>query len=229
MLLEWLPLLDGQSSGGTLNWAAANGKPLPLIKNPYNHLTYKFRRPNMSILITKRLASILMPSLAVVFVAAGCGKKAVTTTETPEPQAVATEPIAQPQERAEPEPAKKDLEPLFLGNVHFAFDKFDLTSNARDILANHAQALKNRSEAQVMIEGHCDERGTIEYNLALGEKRAKAVKDYLVALGISPSRLTTISYGKERPVDPGHNEFAWAKNRRAEFSVRMPSGFSEAN
>jgi peptidoglycan-associated lipoprotein len=77
-----------------------------------------------------------------------------------------------------------------------ATSTFNFLQKLRDILANHAQALKNRPEAQVMIEGHCDERGTIEYNLALGDKRANAVKDYLVALGVSPLRLTTISYGK---------------------------------
>jgi peptidoglycan-associated lipoprotein len=70
-----------------------------------------------------------------------------------------------------------------------------------------------------MLEGHCDERGTVEYNLSLGEKRAKAVKDYLVGLGISADRLSIISYGKERPADPGHNEEAWAKNRRVEFRI----------
>ena len=185
----------------------------------------------MSTLVIKRLASVLPPSLALAFVfTIGCGKKAVKTTERPvSSPAMVSEPMAQPVKKAEPEPTKKELAPLFLENIYFAFDKFDLTRTARDILTNHAQALKNRIEVQVMIEGHCDERGTIEYNLALGEKRAKAVKDYLVALGVSPSRVTTISYGKERPVDPALNETAWAKNRRAEFALRMPSGFSEAN
>jgi peptidoglycan-associated lipoprotein len=173
----------------------------------------------------------LLTGLALAFVVAvGCGgKKTLKTTEPSLPQMTVTDPVAQSEEKAKTEPAKKELAPLFLENVYFAFDKFDLTGAARDILANHAQALKNRPEVEVMIEGHCDERGTIEYNLALGEKRAKAVKDYLVAFGISPSRLTTISYGKERLVDFGHNEMAWSKNRRAEFSIRMQSSFSEAN
>jgi peptidoglycan-associated lipoprotein len=90
-----------------------------------------------------------------------------------------------------------------------------------------ARALKQRPEVPVVIEGHCDERGTIEYNLALGEKRAKAVKDYLVSLGIDRSRLTTISYGKERPLDSRSNEFAWAQNRRAEFVIKIQPTFSD--
>jgi peptidoglycan-associated lipoprotein len=71
----------------------------------------------------------------------------------------------------------------------------------------------------VQIQGHCDERGTVEYNLALGEKRASAAKDYLVGMGINPDRLSTISYGEERPANPGHNEAAWAQNRRDEFKI----------
>jgi peptidoglycan-associated lipoprotein len=80
--------------------------------------------------------------------------------------------------------------------------------------------MKAYPEAAVVIEGHCDERGTVEYNLALGDKRAKAAKDYLVSLGVEAGQIFTISYGKERPVDSGHNEDAWAKNRRAEFVRR---------
>jgi peptidoglycan-associated lipoprotein len=79
--------------------------------------------------------------------------------------------------------------------------------------------LKRVSAANITIEGHCDERGTKAYNLALGEKRANAAKDFLVALGVSASRISTVSYGKERPFDPGHDESAWAKNRRAHFAT----------
>lgn len=108
---------------------------------------------------------------------------------------------------------------LVLGNVNFDYDKFDLTSTARSILAEHASALRNRPEVNIRIAGHCDERGTIEYNLALGEKRANSVRDYLVSLGVERSRLSTISYGKERPLDARSNEQAWAQNRRAEFVI----------
>ncbi len=87
------------------------------------------------------------------------------------------------------------------------------------MLANHASALRNRSGVSIQIEGHCDERGTVEYNLALGDKRAKAVANYLASLGVERARLSTISYGKERPADGRQNESAWSRNRRAEFRI----------
>ena len=83
------------------------------------------------------------------------------------------------------------------------------------ILKENAELLKKYPKVKIQIEGHCDERGTNEYNLALGERRANSTKNYLVSLGISPDRISTISYGEEKPLDPGHNEEAWAKNRRA--------------
>jgi peptidoglycan-associated lipoprotein len=104
--------------------------------------------------------------------------------------------------------------------VHFDFDKYDLRDDARRILARNAARLKEYSQLKIRIEGHCDERGTVEYNLALGEKRARAVRDFLIAQGIPASRFSIISFGKERPAEPGHNESAWAMNRRAEFLFR---------
>jgi len=106
-----------------------------------------------------------------------------------------------------------------LKDVNFAFDSAELDDLAKEILVNNAKWLKDHPEFKVQIEGHCDERGTEEYNLALGERRAKAVRDYLVSLGISPSRMSIISYGESMPLDPGHNESAWAKNRRAHFAI----------
>jgi len=99
--------------------------------------------------------------------------------------------------------------------VFFDFDKYDLKPEARAQLEQQAAWLKSYPQYRITIEGHCDERGTREYNLALGERRANAVKNYLVALGIDPNRITTISYGKERPEVLGSNEAAWAQNRRA--------------
>ena len=101
--------------------------------------------------------------------------------------------------------------------VYFKFDDSSLTAEARDVLRKKVQWLRNHPDACVIIEGHCDERGTDEYNLALGSRRAESVKDFLVKAGIDGSDLTTISYGEERPAVRGHNEEAWAKNRRAEF------------
>ena len=111
-------------------------------------------------------------------------------------------------------------EPLVLTKIFFDFDADVLTEGSRDILAANARALKNHSTKTVEIQGHCDERGTIEYNLALGGKRAQAVMNYLTSLGVNRSQLKIISYGKEKPVNFGHNEAAWTMNRRAEFVVR---------
>jgi len=103
--------------------------------------------------------------------------------------------------------------------IYFDFDKSDLRQEAKETLKAKADWLRAHPSYSVIIEGHCDERGTNEYNLALGDRRASSAKKYLVALGISAERLTTISYGEERPADPRHNENAWAKNRRDEFKL----------
>jgi peptidoglycan-associated lipoprotein len=101
--------------------------------------------------------------------------------------------------------------------VYFDFDSSALSPVAQSVLSAKADYLRDNPGSQVIIEGYCDERGTPEYNLALGDRRAESAKNFLVNLGIDPARLTTISYGEENPVDPGHNEEAWAKNRRANF------------
>ena len=104
--------------------------------------------------------------------------------------------------------------------VFFGFDKYDLSGEARRTLELQSAWLKKYPQYKVVVEGHADERGTREYNLALGERRANSVKDYLVALGIDPSRVETISYGKERPVALGHDEESWSKNRRSVSVIR---------
>lgn len=103
--------------------------------------------------------------------------------------------------------------------IYFDFDKSDLKPEAQAILKKKADWLRELPAYSLRIEGNCDERGTSEYNLALGERRANAAKKFLVALGIAEARIATISYGEERPVDPGHNEEAWSKNRRDEFKL----------
>ena len=105
-------------------------------------------------------------------------------------------------------------------DVFFEFDQFVLSDSAKAVLNKKAKWLKDRPNAKALIEGHCDERGSTEYNLALGQKRAEAAMQYILALGINPSRVSTISFGKEKPADPGHNEAAWAKNRRAHFVLK---------
>jgi peptidoglycan-associated lipoprotein len=104
-------------------------------------------------------------------------------------------------------------------DIHFEFDSSNLLPEAQEILRWKAAWLQNNQNIQVTIEGHCDERGTNEYNLALGDRRANSAKSYLMDLGIYGSRVSTISYGEERPADHGSNEAAWAKNRRAHFTI----------
>jgi len=107
-----------------------------------------------------------------------------------------------------------------LATVYFSFDDFSLTQQAKAILAQNAAWLINNPQRDVIIEGHCDERGTDEYNIALGERRANSAKRYLISLGVNATQLSTISFGEERPDDQGHTEDAWIKNRRAEFVVQ---------
>ena len=105
-------------------------------------------------------------------------------------------------------------------DILFEFDQFVLSDSAKAVLNNKAKWLKDHPNSKALIEGHCDERGSTEYNLALGQKRAEAAMQYILALGINPSRVSTISFGKEKPADPGHNEAAWAKNRRVHFVLK---------
>lgn len=112
-----------------------------------------------------------------------------------------------------------ELAPIFK-DINFDYDSFALRSEAKATLDKIAEALLTKTEIQVMIEGHCDDRGTNEYNLALGQRRANSAKKYLVQLGVSAKRIFTISYGEEKPLDTAQNEAAWAKNRRDHFMIR---------
>jgi peptidoglycan-associated lipoprotein len=119
--------------------------------------------------------------------------------------------------------AKKNaaaLADLNIQNIYFDFDKSNIRTDAREILKANSDIFSKNANAKVVVEGHCDERGTAEYNMALGERRAQETKKYLVNLGIDASRLETVSYGKERPADAGHDENAWAQNRRAQFLLK---------
>ncbi len=188
----------------------------------------------------------ILVTLAVVllfsFSQAGCAKKPaepgpgdqMTQTRAPQetpdasakvgdytPPAEDVSPTEEPKAMV-PEPAREmaafDVSDLI--DVFFALDKSDLNSEWRDKLANNANLLKASSGVKIVIEGHCDERGTNEYNLGLGERRASSVKSYLVSLGVSASRIKTISYGEEKPFAAGHNEAAWKQNRRAHFGLQ---------
>ena len=106
-----------------------------------------------------------------------------------------------------------------LSTIYFNFNSARLSDIARQTLQANADYLKANQNIDIQVEGHADERGGIQYNLALGEKRAKSVKDYLIALGVESGRITTISYGKEKPIAFGHDEQSWSKNRRANFTI----------
>ena len=117
---------------------------------------------------------------------------------------------------------KKKEEKSPLDDIFFDFDQYLLTEGAQNILQKNAEWLRSHPQARILIEGHCDERGTVEYNLALGERRAQSVKDYLSNLGISSDRISMISYGKEKPFVVGYSEESWAQNRRAHFLLQSP-------
>ncbi len=180
--------------------------------------------------------------VAVVTVTVACGKKPPTVERpmpppadtaggalgnTPAPPAPAPPlpepPIVTPAVSSEGAIGSKNLDDLNrespLAPVLFALDSFEVSAEGRAVLQASAQVLRQQPTWQVTVEGHCDERGTAEYNLSLGERRAVAAKTYLVSLGVAAERLRTVSYGKEFPFDPGHDESAWGKNRRAHFVI----------
>ncbi len=172
------------------------------------------------------LAVLAALSLLLVLGLGGCGKKQQqadissmpSDISSEEPIAVADNdiPVAQPAA----EPTDVITGDMGLKPVFFDFDKHELTAQARETLNASGRILKELKTMRVTIEGHCDERGTTQYNLALGEKRARAAMSYLASLGIESGRMEIVSYGKERPFMMGHDEASWAQNRRAHFVPR---------
>ena len=156
---------------------------------------------------------LVMPGLLFMV---SCQKK-VAATAQPAPAPVAAKPAPAPA----PAPAPSAMAaPAFMTErVFFDYDKSALKVEAQALLKKKADWMKSTANAKLTIEGNCDERGTAEYNMALGERRAQSAKKFLVDLGIDAKRITTISYGKERPIDPAHNAAAWTKNRNDGFVV----------
>ena len=181
----------------------------------------------------------LLVFMISAFILGGCANKESVKTEEPVTSVVVAAPEAPPPPVPEPLPppvktevvqepviipapqqktiSAETVEKVTLETIYFDFDKSDLREADREILTRNAGIMLGKLKANVQIEGHCDERGSAEYNLALGERRARSSMKYLVTLGVPAERLSIISYGKEKPADPGHNEEAWAKNRRAQF------------
>jgi peptidoglycan-associated lipoprotein len=184
-------------------------------------------------------ALLVVPVLVLALFLAGCPKRPATTaasapppTGSPAPSPAAPSTTPAPGPGMTPSPAAPSTatpatpprpsefrETDNLKDVYFDFDKYDIRAGDARILDANAAWLKTNNDL-VLIEGHCDERGTNEYNLALGERRAKATMNYLVGQGVQANRITIISYGKERPTCPEHTEACWAKNRRAHFLVK---------
>jgi len=148
----------------------------------------------------------------MIVLAPGCKKKGDTTPVTTTPPRI-TE-TAPPVVDEPPQTVSANLE-----RVYYDFDSSSLTSSGRSSLGSNSSVMKGHGDLKIEVQGHCDERGTTEYNMALGQRRAYSAKEYLVNQGVSPSRLTVVSYGEERPLERGGSESAWAKNRRAEFRI----------
>jgi len=190
----------------------------------------------------KMSTRLLVLFFVLTLLAAGCAKKPVVgeaevdETATPDVTVVSEQPVSSVDEQPVTEDTGSNGSSSYTGfgtsgslfgadaeelqRIHFDFDQYVLTDVAKRKLSKNAKLLKASPGVKVKIEGHCDERGSDEYNLALGEKRALATKSYLVSLGVSASSLSVISYGEEMPLDPSKTEEAWAKNRRAEFKIK---------
>jgi peptidoglycan-associated lipoprotein len=180
---------------------------------------------------------ILAALSMVLLLAAGCAKKEMvkstdTTAEAAipapapaeKPGEIVSETMKPGQQTAMAEAAAgvaaTQEKPSQFSDIHFDFDKSFIREDAKPILEQVADYLKKNPRASMVIEGNCDERGTAEYNMALGERRAESAKSYLLSLGVRAGALSTVSFGEEKPLDPGHNESAWAKNRRDHFVPR---------
>jgi peptidoglycan-associated lipoprotein len=177
------------------------------------------------------ITPIALLAVAAAFLSVACSSKPkpVTAPEAKPVAAAATPtptPAPAPAEKVEQEPevpVHVSVEELnrrgYLKDAFFDYNRYEIRQDQRDTLEKDAAWLRQNQTVQITVEGHCDERGTAQYNMALGQQRAQAVKDYLVQLGIDPSRIQIISYGNERPFVIGHDEEAWAQNRRDHFLV----------
>jgi peptidoglycan-associated lipoprotein len=165
---------------------------------------------------------VLIFAMGFVFTTGCCKKKPVETqpvAATPEKGISEDEMAAKRKAEQEAMLKKAAMQKFVNEDVYFDFDDAAIRTDAKAILKDKAEFMKANPGVAVTIEGNCDERGTEAYNLALGERRAQSIKTFLVNAGIEKSRLNTVSYGEEKPVDPGHNESAWSKNRRGHFRI----------
>jgi len=166
----------------------------------------------------RRIYWVMLLVIPGLMFSVSCQKKLVDATPEPVVEEEVVEEVVV-EEEVVVAPVARIPDAVMQEDIYFEFDKSTLTPAAQDNLMRKAEWLRENPDTMVTIGGHCDDRGTNEYNLALGDRRAESAKAFLVDLGIDASRLTTISYGEERPVDPRNNEEAWAKNRRDHFEV----------
>lgn len=183
------------------------------------------------------MRNYLLVFIVVLFVLAGCAKKEIIKSDGALPPSPSKIESKDRQGKAEPSGNLKnetiiknqsdELKHIAnageikaaLEKIYFDFDSYALSSDARKVLLKNSELMKNDHSVSVQIQGNCDERGSAEYNIALGEKRANAAKKYMLTMGIPEERLSTISYGKEKPIVAGHDENSWAQNRRDEFVI----------
>jgi len=162
--------------------------------------------------------------LVLAFLTSGCaGKKPFWKKKATAGGKLGTGLADISEEAIPPELSAKGMEFVeteSLGDVFFDYDKYNIRSDAKSALNKNARWLKRYGGVEIQVEGHCDERGSSEYNMALGQRRATSVRNYLISLGVDPERIYTISYGEERPFAMGHNEEAWAQNRRGHFLIK---------
>ncbi len=163
---------------------------------------------------SRRLMQTAIILVILLTLLVGCARKPVVAPDTGTPSGPLSPygPLSMGEQQLQAVQAS-------LKNVYFDYDRYTLSEQAQMDLQQDAELLKQVPQVAIVAEGHCDERGTGEYNLALGDRRARAAVDYLVSLGLPPNRFSIVSYGSELPADPGHNEQAWSQNRRAAFRV----------
>ena len=163
--------------------------------------------------------NLRLVTMAAVLVLAGCASKPKPAAEAPPPAPPPSSAVQGQVESTVVPGSVQDFRVNVGDTVHFDYDRYAITSEGRDLLQRQAAWLQKYQQVRVTIEGHCDERGTREYNLALGARRANAVREYLVSLGVSSRRMDTISYGKERPICTESSESCWSQNRRGVTTI----------
>lgn len=167
------------------------------------------------------MRSFLVPLVLLAVGASACATKSAATASHDGVSAVNTAPRPEPVKSPPTPTLVVELPSLDFGPIYYELDSATLRGDSREMLDRAAEALRHRPEARLTIAGHTCELGTTEYNLALGQRRAAAARDYLVRLGVEPDRIGIMSYGEEQPADPGHDEASLAKNRRSEFTVSL--------